>query len=66
MQRDAITTTRLATITVIEHHHPSKCKIFNQQRHQLKESNPFATQVLRVALTQSHHLARRITRDVSR
>lgn len=63
MLRGVITTTRLATITVIEHHHQSKSKMFSQQRHKFKEKHQFATPVLRVALTQSHHLARRITRD---
>ena len=63
MLRAAITTTRRATIIAIEHHHPSKFKMFSQQRHKVKKSNPFATQALRVAPTQSHHLAKRITRD---
>ena len=66
MLRGAITTTRLATITAIEHHKPSKFKMFSQQCHQFKENSPFATQDQKVAPTQSRHLARRITRDASR
>ena len=63
MLRAAITTTRLATITVIERQHQNKSKIFSRLPHQFKESNQFATPALRVVPTQSRHLAKRITRD---
>ena len=63
MLRAAITTTRLATTTVIEHQLLSKYKIFSRLSHQFKESNQFATPALRVAPTQSRHRAKRITRD---
>jgi hypothetical protein len=63
MLRGVITTTRLATITVIEHHHQSQFKILSPQCHQFKEISPFATQAQKVAPTQSRRLARRTTRD---
>ena len=65
MLKDAITITKLATITVTELLHPSKFKIYNPQRHQFKQIGPFATQARKVALTQSHPLVRRTTRDAN-
>ena len=62
MLRGAITTTRLATITAIEHHLQSQFKILNPQCHQLKENNQFVTRALKAALTQLHRRARKITR----
>ena len=65
MLRGAITTTRPATITVIEHHHPSLFKILSQQRHQFNKINLFAIKGPKVALTRSHRRARKITRDAN-
>jgi hypothetical protein len=65
MLKGAIPTTRMVTITAIEHHHQSQFKMLSRQRHQFKENSPFATQAPKVALTQSHQVAGKIIKGAN-